>query len=186
VIDLAPEPRLSWVPLARGARKAGFAVVAHELRPLPRGLRMSDPVGSVLKQKGHQVWSIPPDASVYEAIALMSARRIGALLVMQDDRLEGIVSERDYARKVILKGKASKHTRVEEIMTRTVVTVDPECRVDDCMRIMTKNRIRHLPVVDGDKVVGVLSIGDLVKWIINEQEETIHHLENFITGKYPC
>jgi CBS domain-containing protein len=146
---------------------------------------MSGSVGLVLKRKGNQVWSVTPDQTVYEAIEKMADRGVGALLVMSAGKLAGIISERDYARKVILKGKSSRTTLVVEIMTSPVISVPPEKTVDECMSVITKNRIRHLPVVEHERVLGLVSIGDLVKWLVSEQEETIEHLQNYITAKYP-
>jgi len=148
-------------------------------------MKLLETVSTILKRKGHEVFSIAPDASVYEAIEMLADKHVGALLVISEGNLAGVISERDYARKVILQGRASKETRVEEIMTSEVITVSPEHRVDECMQLMTENRIRHLPVVEGGKVAGMISIGDVVKWIISAQEEAIGHLENYITGKYP-
>lgn len=144
-----------------------------------------DTIDSVLKLKGRQLWSVAPTSTVYEAIAKMSEKGVGALLVMSEGRLAGIISERDYARKVILMDRSSKQTEVREIMTNPVVTVTPSHTVEECMRMMTENRIRHLPVVDRDKAVGMISIGDLVNWIITAHEETIGHLQSYIAGNYP-
>jgi CBS domain-containing protein len=148
-------------------------------------MNLVDTIACVLKQKGKNVWSVSPEAWVYDAIEMMANKRVGALLVMTEGKLVGIVSERDYARKVILQGKLSKQTQVKEIMSSPVIFVRPEHTVEDCMRFMTNSSIRHLPVVESEKVLGVVSIGDLVKWIVSAQEETIHHLQRYITGKYP-
>lgn len=140
---------------------------------------------TLLDHKGRDMWTIAPDATVYDAIQLMTDRNVGALPVLDADRLVGIISERDYMSKVMLKGKSSKDTPVREIMTRDAVTVRPDQNVSECMRIITEHRIRHLPVVDGDKLVGIVSIGDLVKWIIATQRTTIEQLEKYIVGGYP-
>jgi CBS domain-containing protein len=140
-------------------------------------------VAHLLHAKGHAVWSIPPDASVYEAIKLMADKGVGALLVMEGQKLVGIVSERDYARKVILQGKSSRDTPVRDIMTDKVFYVRPEQTVEECMALMTAQRIRHLPVLDDDRVIGVVSIGDLVRAVISEQEVRIQQLEQYIMGR---
>ncbi|MDX1981181.1 MAG: CBS domain-containing protein [Bryobacteraceae bacterium] len=148
-------------------------------------MEITYPVRKVLLQKGSQVYALGPEASVYEAIELMSDKGVGALLVMRGDRLVGFVSERDYARKVVLRGKSSRDTRIEEIMSAPVRTIPPGTSIEDAMRIMTANRIRHLPIVEDGRVEGVVSIGDLVKWIVTAQEQTIRHLKEYIAGAYP-
>jgi CBS domain-containing protein len=140
-------------------------------------------VKKLLEAKGQNVWSISPEASVFEAIKLMAEKRIGALLAMEDDHLVGIMSERDYARKVVLKGKSSKKTPVKDIMTSRVYFVKPERTIEECMALMTDKRIRHLPVMDEERLVGVISIGDVVKAIISEQEFIIDQLESYIKGR---
>lgn len=140
-------------------------------------------VSQCLQTKGHTVWSVESDRSVYEALQLMAEKDIGALLVVDEGKLVGIFSERDYARKVILHGKSSKETLVGEIMTPKVYYVHPEQSLEDCMALMTEKHVRHLPVLDGERLVGVISIGDVVKAIISEQKFVIEQLENYITGE---
>jgi CBS domain-containing protein len=139
-------------------------------------------VKQLLDTKGRDILSISPDASVLDAIKLMAEKAVGALVVMQDSALAGVVTERDYARKVILKGRSSKSTLVSEIMTAKVITTTGDNTVEECMNMMTDRRIRHLPVVDGEKVVGIISIGDLVKAVIADQKAEIEHLEHYISG----
>jgi len=141
-------------------------------------------VSEILNTKGRQTWSVSPNTTVLEAIQMMAEKNVGALLVLDGGKLVGIISERDYTRKVVLRGKASKDTAVKEILTDDVVHVSPSDSVEECMRLMTSHRIRHLPVLEGDQVTGVISIGDLVNWIISAQTSTIHQLQTYISG-YP-
>ena len=145
-----------------------------------------DTVRLVLKQKGQNVWHISPDGCVYDAIEMMAEKHVGALMVVSEGKLVGVVSERDYARKVILQGKSSRETQVKEIMTSPAIFVTPEQTVEDGMRIMTDKHIRHLPVVEDGIILGVVSIGDLVKWMISAQQQTISQLHNYITSQYPA
>jgi CBS domain-containing protein len=139
-------------------------------------------VKHLLESKGKEVYAVAPDAPVYEAIRQMAEKNVGALVVLKGSELVGIISERDYARKVILKDRSSRDTPVADIMTQTVITVSTGATVDECMRLCTDSRLRHLPVRDGDRVVGVISIGDLVKAVISEQKQTINQLESYITS----
>ncbi len=138
-------------------------------------------VKQLLQAKGHDIWSVGPENSVYDAIELMANKGVGALVVMEGDSLVGVLSERDYARKVVLQGRSSKGTKIKEIMTSRVVYARPEQTVEECMALMTDKRIRHLPVMDGDELLGVISIGDLVKSIIEEQQHVIEQLEQYIS-----
>jgi len=137
----------------------------------------------VLRDKGQAVWTIDVNALVLDALELMAEKEIGALMVMEDGRVAGVMSERDYARKVVLLGRSSKDTPVREIMTRKVLYVKPEQTVEECMALMTEKHVRHMPVLDGDSMIGVVSIGDIVKSVISEQQFLISHLENYIRGK---
>ena len=144
---------------------------------------MAETVASILKKKGDAIWSVEPTATVYEAIAMMAEKSVGALLVVSDGKLVGIISERDYARKVVLQRRSSSNTLVHEIMTGSVITVTPDHSVENCMKMITEHRVRHLPVLAGDTLLGVISIGDLVNAIITEQAETIGHLHTYISGR---
>ena len=141
-------------------------------------------IKDLLATKGNEVWSIGPAHSVYQAIEMMALKGVGALTVLSDERvLVGIISERDYARNIILQGKSSKSTQVSEIMTRNVVYIEPDCRVDEAMALMTAKRVRHLPVMTDERLVGMISVGDLVKSIIDEQSHVIEQLERYIKGE---
>jgi CBS domain-containing protein len=150
---------------------SGTAVAAEALMAV---------VAQLLKHKGNDIYSVDPEAPVLEAIRLMAEYGVGALLVMQGQRLVGVVSERDYARKVILNGRSSSETPVRQIMSSPVLSVRPDQSVRECMQIVTDKRVRHLPVVEGERVVGVLSIGDLVRSVLEEQQKTIEELEQYI------
>ena len=143
-------------------------------------------VSDILRAKGSHIHSIRSDASVYEAVRAMVGHNVGSLLVLDGDEVKGIVTERDYLREIVLQGRTSKNTLVREIMTTEVVAVEPHRPIDECMAVMTERRIRHLPVVDGGALVGLISIGDLVKQIANDREVEIRYLTDYITGKYPA
>lgn len=145
-------------------------------------MKTSVPISSLLHHKGSTVWHVSPEATVFDAIQLMADKNIGALTVMSSGRLTGVFSERDYTRKIALAGKTSKQTLVKEIISTNVVTVAPDESVEECMRLMTEHRIRHLPVVQNDEVVGIVSIGDLVNWIISAQDAAIAQMESYISG----
>jgi CBS domain-containing protein len=149
-------------------------------------MKLNDPVSGILRRKGYEVLSVSATAPVFEAISRMARAGVGALLVLENGKLAGIISERDYARKVILVGRSSRETLVREIMTKPVVSVSPTATVDECMQLMTDRLIRHLPVLDGHTVVGVISMGDLVQWIISAHELMVEQLQSYITGRYPA
>ena len=148
-------------------------------------VNLAGTVRSILQSKGQEVYSLPPEATVYNALEMMAEKKTGALLVIGNGKLLGVISERDYARKGILQGRMSKDTPVSEIMVSPAIVASLDNTVEECMHLMTSNRIRHLPIVERDQVVGVVSIGDLVKSIITEQAETIDRLQDYIHGKYP-
>jgi CBS domain-containing protein len=141
-------------------------------------------INEILGHKGSQLWSVSPEGTVLEAIELMAQKNIGALLVLSGDKLLGVLSERDYIRKVAITGRPPREIKVRDIVTPPVI-VTPSHTVEECMKLMTHHRVRHLPVLEGERVVGLISIGDLVNWIINAQTATIHQLESYITGHYP-
>ncbi len=145
---------------------------------------VSGNVGAILSQKTGEIFSVTPDTTVHDAVAMMDEKNIGAVLVMKGEKLVGMLSERDYTRKVMLRGKKSADTKVSEIMSSKLTVAHPNEGVEECLRVMTDKRFRHLPVLDGEKVVGVISIGDLVKHVISCQSATIAHLENYISGGY--
>jgi CBS domain-containing protein len=142
-------------------------------------------IGDILDHKGRNVYSVPPDSTVYEAIALMAEKNIGALLVLANNEVVGIITERDYRNKVILQGRSSKTTPVKDIMTENVNYVTSKQTVKECMALMTNNKFRHCPVMDDGKLAGIVSIGDLVKAVITEQKIEIDYLKDYITGAYP-
>ncbi|HEX3890722.1 MAG TPA: CBS domain-containing protein [Verrucomicrobiae bacterium] len=145
-------------------------------------MKTSYPISSILHQKTASIWSVAPQATVFDAIKLMAEKNIGALLVLSGGMLVGIFTERDYTRKIALHGKSSKETQVWEILSNRLVTVAPDDSVEECMRLMTEHRIRHLPVLQRDEVVGIISIGDLVNWIISAQNAAIEQMEQYIAG----
>ena len=145
-------------------------------------MKTTYPISSLLHHKTSAVWSVAPESTVFEAIKLMADKNIGSLMVMTGGRLVGIFTERDYTRKIALQGKSSKQTQVWEIMPKNVITVTPDDSVEECMKLMTESRVRHLPVVEGAKVIGIISIGDLVNWIISTQNAEIEQLEQYIAG----
>jgi CBS domain-containing protein len=148
-------------------------------------MKVTGNIETILSRKGGVAWSVGPEDTVLAAITLMAEKNVGALLVMEGGRLAGMLSERDYTRKVVLKGRSSRDTKVREIMSTSLTTVTPQHSVDDCLRLMTDHRVRHLPVLNQERVLGVVSIGDLVNWVISAQSAAIGHLEDYISGKYP-
>jgi len=147
-------------------------------------MNVTGTIDAILNQKSGEIWSVAPDATVYDAVALMADKNVGALVVMQDGKLVGILSERDYTRKVMLRGKKSRETAVHEIMSTQLTTVEPKESVDHCLQFMTDKRVRHLPVVENGQLRGVISIGDLVKHVISVQSAALQQLESYISGGY--
>lgn len=148
-------------------------------------MNSSGTVGALLHHKGSAIWSVSPETTIFEAIKLMADKNIGALLIMSGDKLAGVFTERDYTRKVALQGKTSKDTRVREVATSETISVGLQHSVEECMKLMTEHRVRHLPVVEAGKVVGLISIGDLVNWIISTQSAQIDQMAQYISGGYP-
>ena len=148
-------------------------------------MKYSGTVSALLHHKGSEIWSVSPETTVFEAIKLMAEKNIGALLVMSGGKLSGVFTERDYTRKVALQGKSSKETQVREVVASQVISVGPQDSIEECMKLMTEHRTRHLPVVQGEKVVGLVSIGDLVNWIISTQNAAIAQMEQYISGGLP-
>lgn len=148
-------------------------------------MNITGTVDAILSHKNSHLWSIAPEATVFDAIQMMADKNIGALLVMKGGRLVGVFSERDYTRKIALKGKSSKDTPVQEVVSTPIISVPPGATVEECMRTMTEHRVRHLPVMDGEKLLGLVSIGDLVNWTISAQHEAINQMTDYISGKYP-
>lgn len=148
-------------------------------------MEIAGTVSSILSQKDGHVWSTAPDATVFDAIALMAEKNIGALPVLSGSKVVGIITERDYTRKVVLKGKSSKDTPVNQIMTGALILAHPTDSVTGCMEIMTERRVRHLPVVEKGQLLGIISMGDLVRWVIETQAATIDQLEQYVTGATP-
>lgn len=147
-------------------------------------MEVTGTVANVLAQKTQNIWSIAPKAMVFEAIQLMAEKNVGSIIVLDGDQLVGIISERDYTRNVVLKGKSSRETPIEEIMTRNIITVTDQTGIGECMRVMTEKRVRHLPVLENGKVVGMVSAGDVMKWTLAAQTATINQLQSYITGGY--
>jgi CBS domain-containing protein len=148
-------------------------------------MEISSPIGALLSQKGNALWSVSPETTVFEAIQMMADKNVGALPVMRGDEVLGMFSERDYTRKIVLKGRSSRETSVGDAMSPSPTIVSADDSVDRCMRLMTQNRVRHLPVVENGRLVGIVSIGDLVNWIISAQSAAIDQLERYISGSYP-